>query len=158
MKRQRGALSAELSITLVTAIFLLVTLTPPLSRAAANYRTSLDVQAKVDTIVFESRLYYAKQVLETRCLAQTELEMSVLALSDEESGVHYDVAYQQSTQVNTRPSGIDVTVTINETKLLGIATWLSPDELRDNELIFHYPLNYQLPDYQELDIDSGCIR
>ncbi|WP_434529552.1 hypothetical protein [Vibrio sp. K4] len=106
----------------------------------------------------QSRLHYAEQVLETRCLAQSALDMNELTLPNEESGVRYDVAYQQTTQANARPSGIDVTVTIEDTKLQGSAAWLSPDEQRDNELIFHFPLDYQLPDYQELDIDTGCIR
>lgn len=158
MKRQRGALNAELSLSLVTSLILLVTLVPPIYHAAADYRSSRDIQAHIDTIAQQSRLHYAEQVLETRCLAQSVLDMNELSLPNEESGVRYDVAYQQTTQANARPSGIDVTVTIDEPKLQGSAAWLSPDEQRDNELIFHFPLNYQLPDYQELDIDTGCIR
>ncbi len=158
MRRQRGALNAQLSMSLAVSALLLVTIVPPIHRAASNYRAALDIQASVRAIVHQSRTHYAEQVLTSRCLAQTDLSMNALSLPSGQAGADYQVSYQQNAQANTRPSGIDVTVTLTAPGLQGSAAWLFADRQQDNVLTFHYPLNYQLPDYQELDTHTGCIR
>ncbi|MGD1336104.1 transporter [Vibrio harveyi] len=157
MKKQRGALSAELSLQLAASVVLLIFLVIPLRKAASNYLTALDVKDMVSTITFEANLHYAKQVLNTRCLAQSEIKLSDLGITND-GAVQYGVEYQQTTTPNAAPSGIDITATVKNTKLLGMEAWLSFDEQKGNQFIFHTPLNYELSDFQQIKQGTGCIH
>lgn len=157
MKTQQGALSAELSLQLAVSTLLLIVLVVPLRKAASNYLAALDVKDTVSTMTFEANLHYAKQVLNTRCLAQSQITLSDIGITNQ-GAVQYGVAYRQTPNIHAAPSGIDITVTIKEAKLLGMATWLSFDEQKGNQFIYHTPLHYTLPDFQQIKQRTGCIH
>lgn len=155
----RGTLSADLATYLALSLAVVITLAPLAYKMVNHTLTSARIHAYVDEIVFRSRDHYALSVLRTRCLAQSDLSMSALGMaSDLQAGVSYHVAYQQSHTAHDRPLGIAVTVTLNDAKLQNQAAWLSADEVRNHTLTFYRPLNYQLPDWQQLNTNTGCIK
>ena len=156
--RQRGMLSADLSQYLVFTILLFTLLVPPIYRWGKLYLDASNINQTIDTITQEAQHHYAKAVLTTRCLPQTALALTDLDLSLSGDDVRYEVRYLQSDAPKARPSGIQVSVEITEPKLQSVATRLTPDEIQGATLLFNAPLNYQLPDWQQLNINTGCIR
>ncbi len=156
--RQRGFLSAELAQYLIVSILLFIFLVPPLFRYTKIYIDATDINQAVETIQHEAQVHYAKSVLTNRCLHQSTLSIADLNLSLPYDHVSFEVRYLQSGIMKARPSGIQVEVTITKPNWQDIANRLSPDELRGASLIFNFPLNYQLPDWQQLNTDTGCIR
>ncbi|RJX65864.1 transporter [Vibrio sinensis] len=156
--RQRGFLSAELSQYLIVALLLFTLFVPPLFQWARLYQNAASINQTIETITQAAQFHYAKTVLTTRCLPQTALSLADLDLPLTHDDVRYEVRYLQSGAPKARPSGIQVGVTIIEPKLHNVATRLTPDEIQGATLLFNAPLNYQLPDWQQLDISTGCIR
>lgn len=156
--RQRGFLSAELSQYLIVTILFFALLVPPITQWARLYQNAASINQTIETITQEAQFHYAKAVLTTRCLPQAALTLADLNLTLPGDDVRYEVRYLQSGVPKARPSGIQVGVTIIEPKLQNVATRLTPDEIQGATLLFNAPLNYQLPDWQELNTNTGCIR
>ncbi len=156
--KQRGALSADLSAYLMAIVLLLVVITPPIHAAAFRYLTQHRIQADIETIAFHSRDHYALSVLRTRCLAQSNISMAALGINAERAGVRYEVSYRQSLVPNARPSGLTITVSLTDDTLRPLAARLSADEVRGHTLTFYRPLNVQLPDWQQLNTQTGCLK
>lgn len=158
MMKQRGFLSADLIRYLVFFILLLTLIVPPLARFASHQVSAWQVQQTIEHLFELSREHYAKSVLTSRCLAQTDLNMATIGVNPNQDGMILDVTYQQSGVPHAPPSGIQVSVTLNEPTLEPLKGWLHPDDISGNTLRFYASLPFTLPDWQELDLATGCIK
>ncbi|MDC5711153.1 hypothetical protein [Vibrio europaeus] len=85
--------------------------------------------------------------------------MTSLGMSKNDGLASYEVSYRQTSSANTRPVGIQVSVSLlDRQEESAITRFLAPDEIRTPRLIFNAPLNYQLPDWQQLNTSTGCIK
>ncbi|HFQ5058999.1 transporter [Vibrio vulnificus] len=155
--KARGFISAELLQILVFIVLLLTLIVPPLARFASHQVSAWHIQRTIEHLFELSREHYAKSVLHSRCLAQSNLDMAAIGETPERDGMNYEVAYQQSGVPKAPPSGIEVSLTLTEPTLEPIKGWLHPDDISGNTLRFYAPLSYSLPDWQELDLATGCI-
>ncbi|MGL6262144.1 hypothetical protein [Vibrio sp. WXL103] len=156
MKAHRGALSAEMALYVTVTLILLVSFIPLLSHLARDYLDARHIKAYVHEIVAQSHAFYGESVLTSRCLAHNDLSMANLGMNTDEHNATFSVAYFQSSVTNTKPSGIEVTVTFPSTPH-GVNRWLRPHDNRNDTMIFVYPLDFHLPDWQHLDRNTGCI-
>ncbi|MEJ3625925.1 transporter [Vibrio vulnificus] len=154
---QRGFISADLIRYLVFFVLLLVLIVSPLARYASRQVSVWHIEQHIAHLFELSRAHYAKSVLLTRCLSQTNLDMTDIGETLVRDGVSYDVGYQQSGVPHAPPSGIRVSVTLTEPTLESLKGWFHADGISGNTLRFYAPLSYSLPDWQELDLATGCI-
>ncbi|MGF1894074.1 transporter [Vibrio campbellii] len=155
--KQGGFLSPELTQYLVFLSLLSILIIPPLGRYASLQIKAWQIQETIDRVFARSREHYAKSVLTSRCLAQTRLDMKAINMSGNQDGMIIDVAYQQSGVHRAPPSGIRVSVRSTE-PIYSLINWLKPDEISGMTMHFYAPLSYSLPDWQELNIATGCIK
>ncbi len=125
----------------------------------SDSRLSNQIEQSVQEIRHKSQLHYSTHVLTTRCLPQTELNMTLINVPSNDGLASYSVSYRQSSSLNSAPLGIDIRVTPNDKNIMDrVARFLSPDEHTRTDFLFHYPLNTQLFDWQQLNIKNGCIK
>lgn len=153
----RGFISAELTQYLLFMTLLLALIVPPLARFASRQVSVWHIEQHIAHLFELSHAHYANSVMLTRCLPQTDLDMVAIGETSEREGINYEVAYQQSGVSKAPPSGIEVSLTLTEPTLEPIKGWLHPDDISGNTLRFYAPLSYSLPDWQELDLATGCI-
>ncbi|WP_017187974.1 hypothetical protein [Vibrio harveyi] len=156
--KQRGFLSAELTQHIVFLSLLFILIVPPLVRYASHQLDAWHIQKTINNVFELSREHYAKSVLTSRCLAQTDLDMTAINMNANQDGIVIDVAYQQSGVLRAPPSGIRVSVTLTESMFYSLKNWLKPDEISGTTLRFYTPLSYSLPDWQEINLATGCIK
>jgi len=94
--RQRGFVSADFSQYLVVTVLLFMILVPPIFQWARLYQNASTIKQTIETITQEAQSHYAKAVLTTRCLPQTELTLADLNLTLPDDNVRYEVRYLQS--------------------------------------------------------------
>ena len=153
---QRGFLSAELGQYLLL-ISLLSLLVVPLARYGNQLLSAWHIERAVHRLIDKSQQHYAKSVLMSRCLTQTRLSMQVLGEVAQQNGVTYDVSYRQSGVPRTPPSAIVVSVTLDQS-MKGLINRFQADVIQGATLQFYAPLRFTLPDFQQLNIETGCIR
>ncbi|MEL7385266.1 MAG: transporter [Pseudomonadota bacterium] len=156
--KQRGFLSAELTQYITVLSLLSILIIPPLGRYASHQIKAWQIQEIIERVFELSREHYAKSVLISRCLAQTDLDMPAINMNANQDGIVIDVSYQQSGVHRAPPSGIRVSVRFTEPKFYALKNWLKPDEISGMTMRFYAPLSYSLPDWQELNIATGCIK
>ena len=156
---QRGSISVEYLLYLSFSLIALVFVTSSLLNALADYRLSTRINHTVQAIQHNSALHYAEQVSLSRCLPQAELTMALIDTPSNDGIATYEVRYLQRAQPNSAPTGIEISVTPNDAKIIDKMTpFLSPTKLTNTSLIFHYPLNNVLTDWQNLNVATGCIK
>ncbi|HFG2091850.1 hypothetical protein ACQ5UA_17705 [Vibrio cholerae] len=160
MNKQRGILTGELAIKLSILIFLLITLIPPVAQLGYSYASAKSVEAYVNKIIQLSNVNYSEDVLRSRCLSQTELSMSHLNLDSSLNSIDFTVEYvQHSTMTNVKPVAIKITAHFNDSSMLSsVSRFLESNEYSANSMIFYAPLSFRLPDWQQLDVATGCIK
>ncbi|WP_322805336.1 transporter (plasmid) [Vibrio alfacsensis] len=156
--KQRGFLSADLIRYLVFFVLLLVLIVPPLARYASRQVSVWHIEQHIAHLFELSREHYAKSVLLTRCLPQTDLDMTAIGEASVRDGVSYEVGYQQSGVPHAPPSGLRVSVTLTDPMLEPLKGWFHADGIHGNTLTFLSPLPFTLPDWQELNLATGCIK
>ncbi len=159
VRGQKGSLLIELAIALSIALAALSVVVPPLISAATLYSQSLSVQRTIENIVLESRVHYSEAVLSSRCLFQSALSMSDLSIPDNDGYAQYQVRYWQGAHSKSKPKGFEVEVTPNpQIKLEELSRYLTPERYTNTSLIFHFPLDYQLPDWSGWNTTTGCLQ
>ncbi len=151
----RGFLSAELGqyLLLISLLSLLVT---PLARYGNQLLSAWHIERTVHRLIDKSQQHYAKSVLMSRCLPQTRLSMQVLGEVAQQDGVTYGVSYRQSGVPRTPPSAIVVSVILDQS-MKGLINLFQADVIQGATLQFYAPLRFTLPDFQQLNIETGCI-
>nr|AKN37822.1 Transporter [Aliivibrio fischeri] len=159
MRPQRGAFSVDILLYLTfTFLILMFSVTTVLS-VLVDKRLANELIQSVERIQQQSATHYATQVLQTRCLPQSVLSMADIDAPDKDELASYAVEYTQRSQSNSAPSGIDIDVTLLDKNNVGRVTqFLSFTRLDDTTFTFHYPLRNQLIDWQQLDVNNGCIK
>ncbi|WP_143696953.1 hypothetical protein [Vibrio coralliilyticus] len=85
--------------------------------------------------------------------------MAKIGMDSSIGGIEFEVAYKQKGIANTRPGAIEVTVSLGSMpNASGVISLLNPDEVHASTLKFYEPLNFDLPDWQHLDISTGCVK
>lgn len=160
MNKQRGMLTGELAAKSSIVLFLFLTLIPPLVNLSHAYSSAKTVEAYVNKIIKLSTVNYSEDVLITRCLEQTELSMNHLGLDGSLNSIDFTVEYvQNGTMANAKPTAIKVTAHFNnDSELSRVSKFLDASEYTNNSMIFYAPLNFKLPDWQQLDVKTGCIK
>ena len=143
-------LVALLSIT----IYMATTFAPKVK----GYSDAKSVSRVINNITDESRYYYALHVLKTRCLWDNSLHINKVESPSSDAYATYQVSYTQSGIPNTKPTGISIKATIRSPNAEKIIEFLNPDERLSNQLTFYKSLNYELKDYQQLNVANGCIK
>lgn len=153
-------LTSELVAKLTVLSFLLVTLVPPLVQLGNAYASAKSIEAYVNKIIHLSNVKYSEGVLMSRCLKQTQLSMSDINLDSQVNAITYSTEYvQNSAFSNAKPTAIKIKAQFNDvSELTRVSRFLESNEQTNNALIFYSPLNYKLPDWQQLNITTGCIK
>nr|WP_014343749.1 hypothetical protein [Aliivibrio fischeri]AEY78146.1 transporter [Aliivibrio fischeri] len=159
MRHQRGSLSVGLLQYLSISLIILVFFTSSLLNVLSDMRLAKEVNVSVQEIRQKSALHYANQVLQSRCLPQTTLTMALIGIPDNDGLAKYDVKYIQRAQPNSAPSGIEIRATLHDKEMVErVARLLSPTQQVNDTFIFDFPLRNQLHDWQQLNVNNGCIK
>ncbi|MGF1903506.1 transporter [Aliivibrio salmonicida] len=159
MRAQRGAFSVDILLYLTFSLLILVFCVTTVLSVLIDKRLANEITQSVVSIQQQSATHYSTQVLQSRCLSQSILSMADIDAPDKDGLASYVVEYTQRAQPNSAPSGIDIDVTLLNEKDVGRVTqFLSFTRLDDTTFTFHYPLYNQLHDWQQLDVNNGCIK
>ncbi|MUK76580.1 transporter [Aliivibrio fischeri] len=159
MRPQRGVFSVDALLYFAFSLVILMFIITTILSVLTDKRLASNLMQSVERIQQQSTTHYATQVLQSRCLPQSILSMEDIDAPDKDKLASYSVKYTQRAQPNSAPSGIDIDVTLLNKKDVGRVTqFLSFTRLDDTTFTFHYPLHNQLHDWQQLDVNNGCIK
>lgn len=155
MVHQKGLLSVDMLRTLVF-LSLFVVLSLSLSSTLSNKIDALSIENHIDALTLEAQHHYAKQVLDSKCLAQPSIDPTELDIELMDKLGTYDIQYDHLAPAT--PHSLNVSFSFTELNTSAVARYLTPDSRDDTTFYYQRPLGYQRADFQHSDNATGCLQ
>ncbi|MFA1563224.1 hypothetical protein [Aliivibrio fischeri] len=155
---QRGLLSVDL-LRALAFIAAMTVLSTQAFRYYANIDDARRIERTVSDIALIAQQHYQDGVLDTRCLAQPPIDMETLLLNPIDDLGTYQVGYDEMSTTLSQPHHITVSFTFTRLEHKeSIGRYLAPNYHDTRSGFYQFPLDYQLPDFQQVDRATGCIK